>query len=99
MTQPTEMPPVDPGNPFVMAMELPSIIVATPVQSSNGPRLLVTIRCGSATLTVPLAKEDAQKWGAYLSAAAGQVSSLIVAPAGQVPPPGALNGVLNGHGR
>jgi hypothetical protein len=95
MTQPAELPPpVDPGNPYVLTMELPATMSAVQVHGSNGARLLVTIRSGGATLTVPLSKEDAQTWGAHLTEAASHMSSLIVAAPGL--PPAALSG-RNGH--
>lgn len=90
MTQPAELPPFDQGNPYVLAMELPAMVVAAHVHGSNGARLLVTIRSGGTTLTIPLSKEDAQTWGAYITGEAGKMSSLIVAAPGL--PPSALNG-------
>lgn len=95
MTQPAELPPFDQGNPYVLSMELPAMVSAVQVHGSNGARLLVTIRSGGATLTVPLSKEDALVWGAYLTGEAGKMSSLIVAGAGQIPTGMAAP---NGHG-
>lgn len=94
MTQPAELPPFDQGNPFVLSMELPATMSAVQVNGSNGPRLLVTIRSGGATLTIAMPKDDVRTWAAYLAAEAGKMSSLIVAAPGL--PPAALAG-LNGH--
>jgi hypothetical protein len=95
MTQPLGGPvpgqhPFDPGNPFVQQIELPAALAVIQVHTSNGPRLLVTVRSGGATLSWLLPKDDAVAWSKALVDNANQLSSLVVPSAGLT--------VVNGHG-
>ncbi len=93
MTAPQQQqpPPVDPGNPYVLAGEYPAIMTLTGINTPVGQRLLLTIRCGPATLTVLLNRDDAKAWAAQLDSAASSMSGLIIAGPGQIragfPPP------------
>lgn len=85
--------PVDPGNPFVMGIELPGALGVAQIMTSNGARLLVTVRSGGTTLTLLLNKTDATAWGAAITRAASELTSLIVPVAGPLPP--LANGQMN----
>lgn len=75
--------PVDPGNPF-LNQSYPANMSCGQIQTSDGPRLLVTFRSGPATLSFVLDKTDAAQWGKSITDAGAALSSLIVAPI--VPP-------------
>lgn len=53
-------PPADLGNHLLLPG--PAVLTTSPVNLPDGPRLMLTIRTGSTTLTVFLAKEDLQMW-------------------------------------
>lgn len=74
--------PTDPGNPYAGALELPAALTGQKVQTTNGPRLLVTIRSGGATLTVVVTREDALRWGKMIAGMAMRLSPLIVPSSG-----------------
>ena len=73
------VPPVDPGNRLLgpVPAELTCAVLGTPA----GQRLALTIRTGSATLTVFLDKAAAGSWAAAISGNAGRMSGsgLVVA--------------------
>jgi len=90
MTEATQQtPPVDAGNPFV-GPDYPALLTTAQVQTPAGPRLLLTVRCGPATVTVNLAKQDAKVWASQLEKGADALTGLIV--------PGLnMAGLTNGH--
>ncbi len=90
MTAPAEAPPFDQGNPFAVA-PYPAFLVTAAIQTAAGPRLLVTVRCGPATLTLLLERDDAKAWGERLTTDAGSVSALLIPQPGPVSLP-RLNG-------
>jgi hypothetical protein len=72
------MPPVvDPGNPF-LGQQYPANLMVGPVQGTPVPMLVLTIRCGPATLSVLLSREDAQTWAKMIADHAAKTSPLIV---------------------
>ena len=77
--QPQGVPPVDLGN--ALLSEQPAQLITAPVETPRGPRLSLTIRTPSTTLTVFLNGNDALIWAKQLTADAGKVngSGLIVA--------------------
>lgn len=77
---PTPVAPVDPGNGLLG--ETPAQLVTTQVQTAAGPRLAMTIRTPSTTLTVLLGREDARRWGDQIKVGADQMGGLIVPQAG-----------------
>ena len=76
---------VDPGNPFVLSLELPSALSCAVVDTPRGQRTLLTIRCGGGTMTVLLEKASTLEWAAMLRMAGRQMSSLIVPDPGDSP--------------
>lgn len=84
MTQPAP-PPVDPGNGLLS--ETPAQLFTSLIQGPGGQRMALTIRTPSTTLTVMLAKQDADAWARMIKQVADAMSGsgLIVAPNGVVP--------------
>lgn len=80
--QAPQVPPMDPGNQLLA--ETPSQLTATPARGPMGPRLMVTIRTSTTTLTVLLEKPTAQDWASTINAGCSGLSGLIL------PGPGAL---------
>jgi hypothetical protein len=72
----TNIPPVDPGNPILAPT--PVIWSTAQVETPHGPRLAVTLRTTSTTLTLLLEREHAARLGSDITRAAGQMSSLII---------------------
>jgi hypothetical protein len=72
-------PPFDTGN--LLLAEQPAQLTTAVIQTPGGQRLATTIRTPSATLTVFLAKKDADSWAAALATGAGglSVAGLVVA--------------------
>ena len=90
MTQPAPaVPPFDAGNQLLA--EQPANLITALVDTPMGQRMALTIRTTSATLTVFLAKADADAWVRNLKTTADAMSGsgLIVAngnvPGGVVP--------------
>jgi hypothetical protein len=78
---------MDPGNEHIEPG--PVTFDMSPVQTSAGPRLMMTIRTSSATVSVFLDRDTAKNVGNAITQAADQVSPLLVAP----------GPVANGHTR
>lgn len=76
MTDPQPMP-CDPGNPWATS-QLTAQLSLCPVPTDQGQRMMVTIRCGTATLTCLLVKEDVTAWGETMFKAGQSMSGLIV---------------------
>ena len=72
----TPVTPMDTGNPILS--EVPATFSCTPVNGPGGQRLAFTVRTGSTTLTIFLAKDHAINWRDVMSEAIGQMSGLIV---------------------
>jgi hypothetical protein len=85
MNQPQAPALVDPGNPFV-GQPYPASLQVGLGQGPNGPCMVLTIRCGPATLTVLLGRDDAQNWAKVIAQQAALVSPLII-PNGMPPVP------------
>lgn len=75
--QPAELPLVDPGNGF-LGPDYPAALVTGLINTTAGPRMAITIRCGPATLTVTMDKAAAKAWAARIGEAADNMSGLIV---------------------
>lgn len=73
---PTQAPPIDTGNPLLN--EVQAMLQATPVNTPRGQRLALTVRTGSTTLTVLLAKDDAGRWRDVISEGVGKMTGLII---------------------
>lgn len=74
-------PPADMGNHLLLPG--PAVLTTSPVSLEGlGQRLLVTIRTGSATLTVFLAAEDVEMWAKQLTRDEARMggSKLVAAP-------------------
>lgn len=80
---------VDPGNPFVLAAQYPAQMATGVAQTMAGPRMVLSIRCGPASIAVMLTKEDADVWGRGICAGAKLVSTLMVVD-GKTTLPGGL---------
>ncbi|NUS26053.1 MAG: hypothetical protein HOV92_17775 [Streptomyces sp.] len=77
MTTPQQAPPVDPGN--AMLGETPAQMTCALMDTPRGQRMALTVRTASTTLTVLLARDDAEQWGELITATAGRMSGLILA--------------------
>jgi hypothetical protein len=77
------VPPLDPGNPFVNG-QLPAQMTCLPVPTTNGQKLLVTIRSGGTTLTLILEKADGEQWSALLAKGSAMITggNIITPPKG-----------------
>jgi hypothetical protein len=80
------VPPItDPGNPYIG--QYPAALQLGIGQGPKGPAMLLTIRCGPATLTVLLSRDEAQEWAKVIAQNAALVSPLIIpTPANGIPP-------------
>jgi hypothetical protein len=78
MTAPTEQPvaPFDTANGLLADHGAQATCSVVP--TSAGQRLALTVRTPSTTLTVFLAKQDAENWAQMISQAALNLSGLIV---------------------
>lgn len=76
MPQMPQMPPVDRGNAILG--ETPAVMAVTPANTPAGPRLLLTIRTPSTTLTIFLDRDNALAWARHLRNTAQGTSPLIV---------------------
>jgi len=88
MTQPIPeqaIPPlVDPGNPFIG--QYPAQLQLGIGQGPDGqPKMIMSIRCGPASLAVLLTREQAKQWGREIVDNADKVSPLMI-PGNGVPP-------------
>jgi len=86
MTQPALVPPMDQANALLAPTD--AQLALGMVQTPQGQRMALTIRTASTTMTVFLARDDADVWAENIRVGAGQMSRLIV-PSGpvRVPPP------------
>jgi len=78
MAKPT---PYDTGN--TLLAEVPAQMTAVPMSTADGPRLGVTIRTSSATVTVLLSQDDASNWSKVLARGGqglGSGSGLVLPP-------------------
>lgn len=69
-------PPFDIGNPLLA--ESPAVLTTSVVNGPGGQRLALTVRTPAATVTVFLAKGDADKWADNIRNEAAKMSGLIV---------------------
>jgi hypothetical protein len=82
-----QIPPVDPGNTILSPG--PAQLSATRGDVAGTPHLIVTVRTGSATVTVFLDKDQARDWSRVLGGGCAQLGGLIVGapmPAGEKVP-------------
>ena len=70
--QPQPVPPVDPGNQLLT--EQVAQLTTAPVETPRGPRLVLTIRTPSTTLSVFLTGNDALLWGKQIAADASKLN-------------------------
>lgn len=70
--------PYDTGN--TLLAETPAQMTAVWVQTGAGPRLAVTMRTSSATVTAMLSRPDAANWGDMLR----QASVIVGSPNGGI---------------
>ena len=78
---PSQVPPIDPGNPFVMGGPVPPVQwTTTSVPSSAGPLTVLTLRTAGTTLSVLLPRESAIELARMLRNTAQQSGGLIVPP-------------------
>jgi hypothetical protein len=83
MTTPPQPPPFDAGNGLLA--ETPAQLSASLTDTPRGQRMALTVRTASTTLTVLLARDDAEQWGQLISGMAGQMSGLILAGVSAMP--------------
>jgi hypothetical protein len=76
-------PLVDPGNPFIG--QYPAQLQLGIGQGPQGPAMIMSIRCGPASLAVLLTREQAKQWGREIVDNADKVSPLMI-PGNGVPP-------------
>ena len=72
-----EVATVDPGNHF-LGPDYPGQLISATIQTPGGPRVLLTIRCGPATVTVTMDKDSAKLWARRIDETADATSGLIV---------------------
>lgn len=78
-TQPTpDVPIVDPGNP--MLTEGPAMLSLGQVPTPTGPRVVLTIRTPTTTLTCLLQRQDALNWARLIRQEAQGLSTLLLPP-------------------
>jgi hypothetical protein len=70
-------PLVDPGNPNAVG-NYPALLTVGPVQTPMGPQLVLTLRCGPATVSALVDKDRAELWAAAILQAAQHLSGIIV---------------------
>jgi hypothetical protein len=68
---------VDPTNPFI-GPDYPASMVCGQVSTPAGPRLCITIRCGPATVTVTMDRDNGKNWAAIIDNEVNKMSGLIV---------------------
>jgi hypothetical protein len=73
---PDQVQPFDMGN--ILLGEAPAQLVTQIVNTPGGQRLALTVRTPSTTLTVFLAKDDANRWLSQLQTETGRMSGLIL---------------------
>lgn len=71
-------PVFDTGNQLLT--DGPAQLVTAPVPTPGGQRLALTVRTGSTTVTVFLAKDDVANWRDQLAAEHGKMTGLILPP-------------------
>lgn len=71
-------PVFDVGN--ILLSDGPAQLTTAPVSTPGGQRLAVTVRTGSTTVTVFLAKDDVKNWRDQLSTEHGKMTGLIIPP-------------------
>jgi hypothetical protein len=77
-------PLVDPGNPYIG--QYPAALQLGIGQGPDGqPKMIMSIRCGPASLAVLLTREQAKQWGREIVDNADKVSSLMI-PGNGIPP-------------
>lgn len=75
---PMELPhfAMDPSNPYIN--DYPAMLDVELVQSPRGQRLMLTIRSANTTLSVPLAKDDAENWRDAITKKISEMNGLIL---------------------
>jgi hypothetical protein len=74
---------LDPFNRFLMAGYPAELQIGGGI-GPNGPVVVLSVRCGPASLVVKLTRDEAKQWGQMIVDGAGRASPLIV-PSGTVP--------------
>lgn len=75
--EPQQAPLVDPGNPFIGQYPA-SIGFGHGLSAQGEPVLIVSVRCGNASLAVFLTREHAEGWAKLFAQQAALVSPLMV---------------------
>lgn len=78
--RPADPPPFDMGNRYIS--EVPAECTTGLVKTPGGQRMALTIRTTSATVTVFLAKDVAERWRDQISAEISAMSGLILPGSG-----------------
>jgi len=80
LTEPEALPPLpqrrpdcDPGNRWI-GPRVPGELTTKIVPTDEGPRLMVTMRCPGATMTVMLTRADAEAWAEQIASQAQGIS-------------------------
>lgn len=73
---PQAVPPLDPANQLLAPG--PSQLATGVVTTPEGQRMVLTVRTGSATVTVFLARDDALAWAENIRSTAVGMSGLFV---------------------
>jgi hypothetical protein len=68
--------PYDPGNALLSIV--PSSLTVSPQPTPLGQRLAITVRTADTTLTLFLAKDEAEQWIEVLRHGTGQLSGIIL---------------------
>lgn len=73
---PANVPIFDQGNPYIT--DVPAMLATELVNGSGGQRLALTIRIPNGTVTVILAKDNAETWRDQISSEIAKMNGLII---------------------
>lgn len=73
---PDNVPLVDQGNPYIG--EVPAMMVTDVIETVNGQRIMATFRIPNTTVSISLAKDDAQRWVDQLRRDIARMNGLII---------------------
>jgi hypothetical protein len=71
----------DPGHPFT-GNQVPAQLVTELVQTTRGQMMALTLRIPNTTVSVLLAKDDAQMWADQIRSKIAEMNGLILPPSG-----------------
>lgn len=73
---PAHVPIFDSGNPYIM--DVPAMLATDLVNGPSGQKLALTLRIPNTTVTVMLAKDDAERWVDQIRGGLAKMNGLIL---------------------